>query len=398
MTRLKFQVEAEAPGTAARAGRFVTAHGEIETPVFMPVGTQATVKGLSVDVVRATGSKMLLANTYHLLLRPGIEVFKMIGGIHRFMNWQGPVLTDSGGFQIFSLSDSRKISEAGAEFQSYVDGKTHLLSPELSIEMQLAIGSDVMMVLDQCIDSTAPWAQAKEAMELTHRWARRSLQARGPDSVAAMFGIVQGACFPDLRKQSADVLTQLSFDGFAIGGLAVGETKSEREDFTELTVGFLPKDRPRYLMGVGNPIDILEAVHRGVDMFDCIIPSSLGKQGIGFTSRGRLQLKRSVYKMSDVVLDPDCDCATCAHYSRAYLHHLVKSDELLGWQLMTQHNLRFYRNLMMRIRQSLLAGTFYQLYLQERERLVLGDSEHPMVHPIRKPEKRRKKETLHEEN
>jgi queuine tRNA-ribosyltransferase len=382
MKRMDFRIDGEATGTRARATTLTTLHGEIQTPIFMPVGTQATVKGLTVETVRSTGSRMLLANTYHLMLRPGAEVFRKIGGIHKFMNWNGPVLTDSGGFQIFSMSESRKITEAGAEFKSYVDGKNHLLSPEESISVQRAIGSDVMMVLDQCIDSTAPWADARDAMELTHRWAKRSLAARG-DSPQGMFGIVQGACYPDLRRASADFLTELPFDGFAIGGLAVGESKAEREDFTELTVGFLPRERPRYLMGVGNPIDILEAVHRGVDMFDCIIPSSLGKQGTGFTSRGRLMLKRSVYKFADGPLDPDCPCATCASYSRAYLHHLLKADELLGWKLMTQHNLTYYHRLMARIRASILDDTFLQLYQTERELIARGDVENPVTRPVK---------------
>ncbi len=369
--RLHFKLE-NVVGSA-RAGRFTTLHGEIETPVFMPVGTQATVKGLTPDSLRTVGSRMLLANTYHLLLRPGPEVFKKFGGIHRFMNWSGPVLTDSGGFQIFSLPHSRRIHEGGAEFQSYVDGTSHLLSPEESIGMQKAIGSDVMMVLDQCIPSTAPWREAEKAMELTHRWARRSLAARG-ESPAAMFAIVQGACYPDLRKRSVEDLCSLEFDGFAIGGLAVGETKAERQDFTELTCGYLPKHLPRYLMGVGKPIDILEAVNRGVDMFDCIIPSSLAKHGMAFTGEGRLQLRRVKYKFADEVLDANCDCIACAHYSRAYLHHLLKSDETLGWKLLSQHNLRFYHRLMKRIRASIVDGSFADLYRSERELLVKTDN------------------------
>jgi queuine tRNA-ribosyltransferase len=369
--RLDFRLE-KVDG-AARAGRLTTLHGDVETPVFMPVGTQATVKGLTPDSLRAVGSRMILANTYHLLLRPGPEVFKKFGGIHRFMNWSGPVLTDSGGFQIFSLPHSRRIHEGGAEFQSYVDGRSHLLSPEESIAMQKAIGSDVMMVLDQCIPSTASWKEAEAAMELTHRWAGRSLNARG-DSPAAMFAIVQGACFPDLRKRSVEHLCSLAFDGFAIGGLAVGETKAERQDFTALTCGCLPGGLPRYLMGVGKPIDILEAVHRGVDMFDCIIPSSLAKHGMAFTAEGRLQLRRAKYKFADEVLDASCDCVACAHYSRAYLHHLLKSDETLGWKLLSQHNLRFYHRLMKRIRISIVEGTFTDLYRREREPLMKTDN------------------------
>lgn len=358
MSRLNFRVEAEAPGTQARAAVFTTLHGEIQTPIFMPVGTQATVKGLTVDNLKTVGSRMLLANTYHLMLRPGPEVFTKFGGIHRFMNWDGPVLTDSGGFQIFSLPHSRAITEAGARFQSYVDGKMHLLSPETSIAVQTAIGSDVMMVLDQCIPSTAPREEAIRAMELTHRWAKRSYEARGPDSRQSLLGIVQGACFEDLRHRSVEALTEIPFDGYAIGGLAVGETKVQREDFTEITTRLLPRDLPRYLMGVGTPLDILEAVHRGVDLFDCILPSALAKRGTAFVARGKMQLRRSAYKFSEEALDAACDCETCTRYSRAYLHHLTKTDEVLGWKLLSLHNLVFYHRMMAEIRAAIFEGTF----------------------------------------
>ena len=365
MSRLSFKIDREAAGSSARAGRFTALHGEILTPVFMPVGTQATVKGITVESLSSVGSRMLLANTYHLMLRPGPEVFRKMGGIHRFMNWKGPVLTDSGGFQIFSLPHSRSMTEQGARFQSYVDGKMHLLSPETSIEVQKAIGSDVMMVLDQCIPSTSSRAQAEAAMHLTHKWAKRSYDARG-DSPQALFGIIQGACFEDLRKQSVDALTQIPFDGFAIGGLAVGETKAEREDFTELTASLLPRELPRYLMGVGTPTDILEAVHRGVDMFDCIIPSALAKRGTAFVGTGKIQLRRGAYKFADEPLDPNCRCTTCTDYSRAYLHHLTKADEYLGWKLITKHNLTFYHRFMSEIRGSILDGVFPAYYAEKR--------------------------------
>jgi queuine tRNA-ribosyltransferase len=381
MSRLNFKLEAEAPGSRARAATFTTLHGEVQTPIFMPVGTQATVKSQTVESLKQVGSNVLLANTYHLLLRPGPEVFKQFGGIHRFMNWDRPVLTDSGGFQIFSLPHSRRMNEEGALFQSYVDGKMIMLSPELSINMQRAIGSDIMMVLDQCIPSTAPHAQAVQAMELTHRWAKRSLIARG-DSPQSMFAIVQGACYQDLRKQSADTLTSLfvngaSFDGFAVGGLAVGESKQEREDFTEITTSFLPKNLPRYLMGVGTPIDILEAVHRGIDMFDCILPSQLAQRGVAFTSKGKFQMRRTVYKFDESALDSDCDCLTCKNYSKAYLHHLNKADEVLGWHLLSLHNLTFYHRLMREIRESILAGRFLEYYRMKREVLVRTDEDNP---------------------
>jgi queuine tRNA-ribosyltransferase len=346
----------------------------------MPVGTQAAVKGMTVDGLKSSGAQVLLANTYHLLLRPGPEVFQAFGGIHRFMNWDGPVLTDSGGFQIFSLPHSRAMNEEGALFQSYVDGKPYLLSPESSIAMQKAIGSDIMMVLDQCIPSTAPHEQARLAMELTHRWAERSLRARG-DSPQALFGIVQGACHEDLRKRSAAFLRELPFDGLAIGGLAVGETHEQRYAFTGLVTGLLPEELPRYLMGVGTPIDILEAVQRGVDMFDCIIPSQLAHRGTAFTSMGKLQCRRVVYKFADVPLDPRCDCPTCVRYSRAYLHHLIKAEESLGWHLLTLHNMTFYHRLLREIRESILADRFAELYEAKRPELLRSDEENPGVPP-----------------
>src|SRR5688572_21956195 len=380
MSRLHFTLEKEAAGSCARAARFQTLHGEVQTPLFMPVGTQATVKGQTIHTLQATGSPILLANTFHLLLRPGPDVFRKVGGIHRFMNWDRPVLTDSGGFQIFSLPGSRRMTEEGATLQSYVDGNVHLLSPETSIDMQRAIGSDIMMVLDQCIASTAPRAEAEAAMQLTHRWARRSLAARG-DSPQALFGIVQGACHADLRKTSAEFLRELPFDGLAIGGLAVGETPAQRYEFTGVVTEQLPKNLPRYLMGVGTPLDILEAVHRGVDLFDCIIPSQLAQRGTVFTSQGKLHLRRSVYKFSEEPLDPRCSCQACREHSRAYLHHLVKADELLGWHLLTIHNLTFYHRLMAGMRESILQDAFRPFYEHMRLELALTDAVHPTKAP-----------------
>ncbi|MBP6740065.1 MAG: tRNA guanosine(34) transglycosylase Tgt [Leptospiraceae bacterium] len=381
MSRLNFKLEKEANGTKARAGKFTTLHGEVLTPIFMPVGTQATVKSQTVDTLKAMGANVLLANTYHLLLRPGVEVFRKFGGIHKFMNWDLPVLTDSGGFQIFSLPNSRNLTEEGAVFRSYVDGRNILLSPEISIETQKAINSDIMMVLDQCVPSTVEYALAKSAMELTYRWAKRSLAARG-DSPQSLFGIIQGACFTDLRKQSADALTQLPFDGFAIGGLAVGETKEERNDFCELSASLLPKNLPRYLMGVGTPIDLLEAVHRGVDMFDCILPTEQAQRGVAFTSVGKLQMRRGIYKLDDRTLDPNCSCPCCVSYSRSYLHHLTKANENLGWQLMAIHNLGFYHRLMADMRNAILNDTFASFYKTKKEELVQSDGVNPPVSPF----------------
>jgi len=311
MSRLKFQLLAEAPGSQARAGTFRTLHNEVQTPIFMPVGTHANVRGQSFELLNALEYPVLLANTYHLMLRPGPEVFERLGGIQKFMNWNKSVLTDSGGFQIFSLPNERVMSEKGALFKSYINNANVLLTPERSIQVQKSIGSDIMMVLDQCIASTTEKAEAEAAMHLTHRWALRSFDARG-ESTQSLFAIVQGALFPDLRRISAETLTALPFDGFAIGGLAVGETKSEREDVTELTAQLLPKHLPRYLMGVGTPLDLLEAVHRGIDMFDCILPGALGQQGVAFTDRGKVDLRRGAYKFVDEALDPTCSCSTCA--------------------------------------------------------------------------------------
>ncbi|TGL58124.1 tRNA guanosine(34) transglycosylase Tgt [Leptospira ognonensis] len=376
MSRLNFKLEKVASHSHARASTFTTLHGDVQTPIFMPVGTQATVRTLNVDTLETVGSNVLLANTYHLLLRPGAEVFRKLGGIHKFMNWDRPVLTDSGGFQIFSLPNARKMTEDGAIFRSYVDGENILLSPEISIEMQKAIGSDIMMVLDECVPSTVDFSRAKSAMEITHRWAKRSLKARG-ESSQSMFGIVQGACFPELRKESAKALTDMPFDGYAIGGLAVGETKAERNDFCELSASLLPQNLPRYLMGVGTPLDLLEAVHRGVDMFDCTIPVELAQRGVAFTSEGKFQIHRSIYKFLDEALDQKCDCRCCKHYSKAYLHHLIKAGEILGWQLIAEHNLTYYHKLMNDMRLSILDDTFFRFYSEKKTELLKSDNVNP---------------------
>lgn len=377
MGRLGFQVQSKKmERTQARAARFQTLHNEVLTPLFMPVGTQATIKALRPEDALSSGSQILLANTYHLMLRPGTEVFDHVGGIHKFMNWGKSVLTDSGGFQIFSLTHARRMSEKGAEFVSQVDGQKILLTPEKSIAVQRSIGSDIMMVLDQCIASTSVKQEAREAMDLTHRWARRSLDARG-DSPQSLFGIVQGALFEDLRQESAEVLREMPFDGFAIGGLAVGETRDEREHFTAFTTQFMPEDRPRYLMGVGKPIDLLEAVHRGVDMFDCILPTAQAQQGVAFTHQGVIKLSRGVYRLGSGPIDENCKCPACRTHSRAYIHHLIKSKEFYGWSLVAQHNLYFYHELMREIREQILAGTFYEYYVAKRLALIQDDEVNP---------------------
>ena len=354
---LPFTVTATDPGSRARRGSMLTAHGRIETPVFMDVGTRATVAHCSPADLAEVGTQVVLGNTYHLMLRPGLDAFRRLGGIHKFMGWPGPVLTDSGGYQIFSLPGSRQITEKGARFKGYTDQQMHMLSPERSIEVQTAIGSDIMMVLDECIASTSDEATTRAAMERTHRWARRSLAAR-TNPAQALFAIVQGGMIPALRKESADVLTAQPFDGFAIGGLAVGDTRAEREDVTAYSASLLPADRPRYLMGIGTPPDLLEAMLAGVDMFDCIIPTQLAGQGTAFTSKGRVRLTRSVNALSEERLDVECTCSTCATFSRAYLHHLFKCREPLGTRLVAIHNLHQYHTLMAESRRAIEAGTF----------------------------------------
>jgi queuine tRNA-ribosyltransferase len=339
----------------------------------MPVGTHAAVRSQRREDLLDSGVKVLLANTYHLLLRPGTELLEKFGGIHAFMNWPRSVLTDSGGFQIFSLPESRTMREEFAEFRSYVDNTVVRLSPERSIEAQKAIGSDIMMVLDQCVPSTVEHSVARAAMQLTHRWAQRSLTARG-DSAQALFGIVQGASYTDLRIESAHIVAQMPFDGYAIGGLAVGESSAQREDCTATVTEVLPQDRPRYLMGVGTTRDLLEAVHRGVDMFDCILPTSLAKQGVAFTSMGRRDLRRAAYRAMEGPIDPACHCHTCRNYSIAYLFHLQRVHETTGWQLLSLHNIHFYMQLMRTMRAHIIADTWLPFYHAQRGLLDARDS------------------------
>ena len=352
-----FSLGVRDPGSRARRGTLHTRRGSVQTPVFMPVGTRATVTGVSPDELSALGVPILLANTYHLMLRPGPELFRRVGGIHEFMRWPGPVLTDSGGYQIFSLPSERTVSEVGARFVSYIDGRIHELTPEGSIRMQTAIGSDIMMVLDECIATTADEREVRAAMERTHRWALRGLGAReNPEQ--ALFAIVQGGLFPELRRSSAASLGAQPFDGFAIGGLAVGDTRAEREDMTAFVAEILPVAAPRYLMGVGTPPDLLTAIGCGVDMFDCVIPTRLACQGTAFTSTGRVRVTRGVNRLSDRPLDAACGCHTCGTYTRAYLHHLMKCGEPLGPRLLIIHNLHYYLDLMGQARDAIDGGIY----------------------------------------
>lgn len=383
MNRLNFELQKNATGSHARAARFRTLHNEVLTPLFMPVGTHATVRGQRFEELLSSGSQILLTNTYHLLLRPGPDVFRKFGGYHGFTKWPKSVLTDSGGFQIFAMPNDRHMSEEGAKFLSYVDGKHILLTPERSIETQIAINSDIMMVLDQCVPSTVDHSVARAAMELSCRWALRSLKARG-DSPQSMFAIVQGACYEDLRRESAAFLSEHPFDGFALGGLAVGESRQEREDTVEYAAAMLRADRPRYLMGVGTPIDLLEAVHRGMDMFDCIIPTAHAEQGVAYTWGGKVLLRRGIYRDLDEPIDRNCGCTTCQTYSRAYLHQLIKTQEPLGRTLVGLHNIHFYHELMRTMREKILADEFLPFYKETREKLAASDETFPVKRPVQK--------------
>jgi queuine tRNA-ribosyltransferase len=374
--RLVCKLDAQDSSSQARALTIKTLHGTVETPIFMPVATQAALRHIDTEHAEELDYQVLLANTYHLLIRPGIERFRAVGGIHRFMRWPRSILTDSGGFQVFSLSKQLRLTEDGATFRSYTDGKKILVSPETSIEMQRAIGSDIMMVLDHCVSSTAETSALREALERTTRWAKRSLVARG-DSHQALFGIVQGGCDENLRRESAAQITELPFDGFALGGLAVGETKSEREDTIEFAAKLLPETTPRYVMGIGTPIDLLEAVKRGADMFDCILPTALATQGVAYTSRGKVDLRRGVYRDVEGPLDAQCSCRTCQRFTRAYLHHLVKAKETVAPHYISIHNLTFYRSLMRRMREAIIESRFQELYAAEATSIAAMDLEYP---------------------
>jgi len=362
---LRFEVLAES-ASGARAGLLHTRRGPVETPTFMPVATHAGFRHHTVDEAAASGAKILLSNTYHLLLRPGPKVFGEVGGIHRFMDWQGGVLTDSGGYQIFSLPEERTLTEKGAAFVNPRDNHRVLLTPESSIETQQAIGSDIMMVLDECIDSRSDEPRTRAAMERTHRWALRSLAAhRKKDTGQALFAIVQGGAFEALRAESASVLTEHPFDGFAIGGLAVGEPRETLYRLAAFTAPRLPRAQPRYLMGVGTPWDLVECVCAGLDLFDCILPTKMSQQGYAYTFEGKLNLKKTTHRVSLGPLDATCDCETCRRYSRAYVHHQVSGGHALGLRLLGVHNLRHYQVLMGRLRAAILAGTL----VEERARL-----------------------------
>ena len=365
---MSFRFQVEARDGAARAGRFFTPHGEVQTPVFMPVGTLATVKGVPQDTLEELGVQILLNNTYHLYLRPGVETVRQLGGVQKFMAWNHPILTDSGGFQVFSLSDLRKVTEEGVAFRSHLDGSSHFFSPESAIAAQIGLGADIIMAFDECTEHPAEYARTQASMEMTLRWAARSKQyfedhksevpwfAERGGETQTLFGIVQGGMFPDLRRESAQRTVELDFPGYAIGGLSVGEPRSMTYEMVQTAMRFLPEDKPRYLMGVGTPEEIVHYVAMGVDMMDCVLPTRAARHGLLFTSQGRLAIKNARYATDDGPLDPNCACRVCARYSRAYLRHLYASSELLAQVLNTVHNLAYYLDTMRKVRQAIILG------------------------------------------
>ncbi|MCF7853684.1 MAG: tRNA guanosine(34) transglycosylase Tgt [Candidatus Pacebacteria bacterium] len=356
---MPFQIlETDSP-TSARRGQLQTAHGIVQTPVFMPVGTQATVKTMTPHELEEMGGQILLGNTYHLSLRPGIDIIRNAGGLHSFMAWHGPILTDSGGYQVFSLSKLRKITPEGVRFQSHIDGSSLFLGPREAMDIQKNLGADIAMVFDECPSHASTHQQAAASLELTLEWASVCRdQERAPNQL--VFGIVQGALYEDLRVHAAQALTSLDFDGYAIGGLSVGEPEDRMLEVLNWTAPRLPVDSPRYLMGVGTPPQIVEAVARGIDMFDCVLPTRLARNGSAFTSKGCIPIKAGRYKEDFAPIDNDCDCYTCRHFSRAYIRHLINVNEILASRLMTIHNLHFYLTLMRRLRNHLEEGTFQE--------------------------------------
>lgn len=369
MSFMSFELDTQ--DGAARRGRLTFPRGVVETPAFMPVGTYGTVKGMLPRDIKSSGAQIILGNTFHLMLRPGTDVIKAHGDLHDFAGWSGPILTDSGGFQVFSLGEMRKISEAGVVFKSPINGDKVLLDPERSMQVQRDLGSDIVMIFDECTPYPASHEEAKKSMELSLRWAQRSKTAHA-DNPAALFGIVQGGMYPDLRKISLNGLVDIGFDGYAIGGLSVGEPKDEMLNVLDHLAPHMPTDKPRYLMGVGTPSDLLESVRRGVDMFDCVMPTRNARNSHIFTSKGVIKLRNSRHKISTLPLDENCDCYTCQNFTRGYLHHLDKCREMLGAQLNTLHNIHYYQSHMRQIRAAIESGSLdefsKQFYDEQGER------------------------------
>ncbi|WP_026893968.1 tRNA guanosine(34) transglycosylase Tgt [Clostridiisalibacter paucivorans] len=357
---IKYELIKEASDSNARLGKLYTPHGVIETPIFMPVGTQATVKTMTPEELKDMGAQIILSNTYHLYLRPGHDLIDEAGGLHKFMNWDKPILTDSGGFQVFSLGDLRNIEEKGVEFRSHIDGSKHFISPEKSIEIQNALESDIAMAFDECAPYPADKDYVKNSLERTTRWAKRCKDAHKKPVKQGIFGIVQGGMYKDLREQSAKEIIDIDFPGYAVGGLSVGEPANIMYDVLDFTTPLLPKNKPRYLMGVGSPDYLFESVIRGIDMADCVLPTRMARNGTVFTSQGRVIIKNAQYARDFGKLDPECDCYTCRNYSRAYIRHLFKAKEILGARLTTIHNLYFLIKLMENIRNAIREDNLLQ--------------------------------------
>jgi queuine tRNA-ribosyltransferase len=370
---MTFGFTLQATDGQARTGVIHTPRGEIRTPAFMPVGTAATVKAMMPESVRATGADILLGNTYHLMLRPTAERIATLGGLHKFMNWDRPILTDSGGFQVMSLASLRKLTEEGVTFQSHIDGSRHQITPERSMEIQALLGSDIVMAFDECTPFPADEATARKSMELSMRWAQRSRDAFGDRPGHALFGIQQGSIFQDQRAESAAKLTEIGFDGYAVGGLAVGEGQEMMFNVLDYAPDMLPHDKPRYLMGVGKPDDIVGAVERGIDMMDCVLPSRSGRTGQGWTTRGQVNLRNARHKDDPRPLSEGCGCPACQNYSRAYLHHVIKSDEIIGSMLLTWHNLHYYQELMAGLRAAISSTSLADFVAKFHATRALGD-------------------------
>ena len=360
MSALKFILEKKDKSDKARAGKIILPHGEVETPVFMPVGTAATVKSMKPEDVERLGAEIILSNTYHLYLRPGSKIIRDAGGLHKFMNWNRPILTDSGGFQVFSLGEMRKITEQGVEFRSFIDGSKHTLTPEKSIEVQCDLGSDIMMAFDECTPYPADRDYVKNSLERTTRWLKRCIKAQQDTEKQALFGIMQGGMYRDLREESARQIVDLDLPGYAIGGLSVGEPKEMMCEVLDYAVDFLPENKPRYLMGVGTPDYIFEGIQRGIDMFDCVLPTRIARNGTAMTSIGRVNIKNAKYERDFEPLDRECDCYTCRNYSKSYLRHLFKANEILSSILLSTHNLHFLVKMTKNIRKAILEDRFFE--------------------------------------
>lgn len=376
MQQFGFELLKKDPASQARRGRMTTRRGVVETPVFMPVGTQGTVKGMLPEALAEVGSQIILGNTYHLYLRPGHELVRNLGGLHQFMNWSGPILTDSGGFQVFSLGDLRKIDEDGVSFQSHLDGSRHILTPEKSVEIQEALGADIIMAFDECIPYPAEADYVSRSTARSERWARRCKDARTVGDGAALFGIVQGGMDQELRRQSAQGLIDIGFEGYALGGLSVGEEIELMYEVMDHSLPLLPANSPRYVMGVGTPENLIEGIARGADMFDCVMPTRNARNGVLFTSYGKVSIKQARYREDDSPIDPDCDCYVCRHYSRAYLRHLFQANEILSSVLNTHHNLHYYLNLMAAARNAIEQDRFGEF---RRDFYTQRDSQPPVT-------------------